>query len=436
MATKAPVSINDPIHGSIELSAVELALLDTRPLQRLRNIKQLGFSEMAFPGATHSRFAHSLGAMQMATRMFDRIVGNIDVALSDAHRRTLRQAVRMGMLCHDLGHPPLSHVSERMMPMLKSLQLPQQVQQGESQERQATHEDYTLKLLYDSELGVQLSRSLAQDGIDAALLASLITGRRIGDAPLLQHDGIDWLPLLHAIISGELDADRMDYLRRDAHFCGVSYGNFDHNWLCANLTAVRHGDSLALGLKHKGVWAFENFLLARYHMFLSVYYHHTSIGFEHLLGRFFAEGEYLLPSDSDAYLETDDVQLTWAMRQSRSPWAKAVVRREPWALLLESHHYDLATDEKEWLSRLEAAGMHIFATESRGLLSKYFSSSQVALSVVEPERERVRPIAAYTPLYERFATPVNVARIYCQPQQLAKARSVLSLAEEVPRRGS
>ena len=86
MAAKAAVSINDPVHGTIELSKRELALVDSRPLQRLRHIKQLGFSEYAFPGATHSRFSHSLGAMQMATRMFDRLTRGISCRATPSSR--------------------------------------------------------------------------------------------------------------------------------------------------------------------------------------------------------------------------------------------------------------------------------------------------------------------------------------------------------------
>ena len=102
---------------------------------------------------------------------------------------------------------------------------------------------------------------------------------------------------LHAIVSGEVDADRMDYLRRDAFYCGVNYGNFDHMWLTTNFTAVPSDNHWQLGLRHRGVWAFENFLLARYHMFLAVYLHHIPVCFDNMLGRYFESGDYTLPSE-------------------------------------------------------------------------------------------------------------------------------------------
>src|SRR5208337_573138 len=115
------ISIHDPIHGTIEVTTDEIKLVDSRPVQRLRHIKQLGFSELAFPGATHSRYAHSLGAMEMAARMADRALADLELPAAD--RARLRQSVRLAVLFHDLGHAPLSHVSECVMPSVQKLEL-------------------------------------------------------------------------------------------------------------------------------------------------------------------------------------------------------------------------------------------------------------------------------------------------------------------------
>src|SRR5687768_5928204 len=134
------VSIHDPIHGTIEVTPQEIKLIDSRPFQRLRHIKQLGFSELAFPGATHTRYAHSLGAMQMATRMIDRVLAALTLPAYELER--IRQTVRLAVLFHDLGHPPFSHVSERVMPPVRELELGAW---ADDPARQATHEDYTVK---------------------------------------------------------------------------------------------------------------------------------------------------------------------------------------------------------------------------------------------------------------------------------------------------
>lgn len=417
------IAIHDPIHGTIEVTPDEIKLIDSRPFQRLRYIKQLGFSELAFPGATHSRYAHCLGAMQMATRIVDRALMALDLPNAEAQR--VRETVRLAVLFHDLGHPPLSHVSEGVMPPVEELQLGAWVTKAG---RQATHEDYTVKLLIDSELTRLLEQRFSDLGVTPARIAGVVVGQAPpGDPDAYRVGGLDLLPLLNQIVSSEMDADRMDYLRRDSYYCGVSYGNYDHIWLTNNVTAIEHEGALALALLHKGVWAFENFLLARYHMFLSVYYHHTAICFDHLLLRYYASGEYTLPADSEAYLECDDVHLFYHLRRSRDPWARLVVQRRPYRLLIEAHGAGDQIPNEGLDERLEAAGVDFFRVRREGMLSKYFRKRDQAfpLLVYEPEARRVSRIEDYTPLYRRFDESVAVSRIFCRPEQLTQARGVL-----------
>ena len=417
------IAIHDPIHGTIEVTPTEIKLIDSRPFQRLRHIKQLGFSELAFPGATHTRYAHSLGAMAMATRMVERALAVVEA--SDTEKARLRQTVRLAVLFHDLGHAPMSHVSERVMPDAGALDLGVWV---DDPKRQATHEDYTVLLLTRSELTQLIDEQVGAIGVTGARLAALVMGTPPpGDEKAFVVGGVDLLPLLHQIVSSEMDADRMDYLRRDAYYAGVTYGNFDHQWLTANITAVEWEGSLAMALQHRGMWAFENFLLARYHMFLSVYYHYTPICFDSLLGRFYESGEYKLPADADSYLATDDVELNMALRRSSDPWAKLVVRRRPYRMLVETH--DFSVKEAPVIdARLAEAGVDFFRATSRGVLSKYFRKRDEAfpLLVIEPERNRVSRIEDYTPLYRRFDEAVAVSRVYCKPEHLELAKKVLA----------
>lgn len=427
MPSDAPmIAIHDPIHGTIEVTPAEIKLIDARAFQRLRYIKQLGFAELAFPGATHTRYAHSLGTMQMATRMFDRLLPSLDMTASE--RRRLRQATRLAALFHDLGHPPMSHVSERVMPQVQALQLGAWLAPGTDPQRRATHEDYTIKLLVGSELTELIGKHLGDDGLSGACVAALIAGHAgPADSGQFVCGGVDLLPLLSQIVSSELDADRMDYLRRDAYCCGVSYGNFDHIWLTRNLCAVPHDGKMVMALQHKGIWAFENFLLARYHMFLSVYYHHTPVCFDHLLGAYYDSGEYTLPAQPETYLDTDDVHLMMALRRSSDPCARAVVKRRPYRLLVETHDYGAAPRHAHLLGQLQQARLDHFYVRSHGVLSKYFNqgSETRPLLMVEPEARRTRRIETYTPLYERFKDVVGIARIYCRPDHLASARALM-----------
>src|SRR5947209_19391433 len=114
--------IRDPIHGAIEITADERALVDSPQYQRLRNVKQLGFADLAFPGATHTRYAHGLGAMAMATKVFDALAPKLELDLDV--RARLRQTLRLAVLFHDLGHAPLSHATERIMPPVHDLRMP------------------------------------------------------------------------------------------------------------------------------------------------------------------------------------------------------------------------------------------------------------------------------------------------------------------------
>jgi len=116
------MEIKDPIHGSIALNDGEEAILDTLEFQRLRQIKQLGFAEYSFPGATHTRFLHSLGVMHLAGRAFDSIFRSFKFS-NEAARSRLRRAVRLGALLHDIGHGPLSHTTEDVMPKVSELNI-------------------------------------------------------------------------------------------------------------------------------------------------------------------------------------------------------------------------------------------------------------------------------------------------------------------------
>src|SRR5205807_10132440 len=171
--------------------------------------------------------------------------------------------------------------------------------------------DYTLKLLLDSALSAEIRRGFSSRGIEPEHIAGLICGRPSPGPYPYRSRGRDLLPILRQVVSGELDADRMDYLQRDSFFTGVNYGKFDADWIIQNLAAVEREGRVHLGLMHRAVFAFEDFLLSRYHMFLSVYFHYTSVGYEQLLQRYCdtSAGEYALPADPDEYIQHDDVTL-------------------------------------------------------------------------------------------------------------------------------
>jgi len=411
--------IRDPIHGAIEITPEERALVDSPQYQRLRNVKQLGFADLAFPGATHTRYAHGLGAMAMATKVFDAIAPELDLDLDD--RARFRQTLRLAVLFHDLGHAPLSHATEAIMPQVADLHVSDWAR--EPGNRRAGHEDYTLKLVLDSGLAAAVRATFAARGIEPEHIAGLICGRPPPGAYPYASRGRDLLPVLRQVVSGELDADRMDYLQRDSFFTGVNYGKFDADWIVQNLAAVQRDHRVYLGLQHRAVFAFEDFLLSRYHMFLSVYFHSTSVGYEVLLQRWCESGEYALPADADEYLLHDDVALLAALRASANPWARRIVRRQGYRVLMENAPGEGAQPLRAMQEQLEAAGVDAFVTVSRGVLSHY--GKEATLWVKSPRGEV--PIGEYTPLYERYAEALTLARLYVEPERWDEARRLLTI---------
>ncbi|OPY40654.1 MAG: deoxyguanosinetriphosphate triphosphohydrolase-like protein [Methanoregulaceae archaeon PtaU1.Bin222] len=218
-------TIKDPVHGYVEVPSELVPLLDSGPVQRLRHVRQLGFSYLVYPGAHHTRFEHSLGTMHLAGVMAR------NLSLHDQERLLVTAA---GLL-HDIGHGPFSHAIEPLV--IEFI--------GEN------HQD----------LGTQICRGevgaiLEKMGIDRQEIESLIQG----------------IHPLSGIIHGELDVDRMDYLLRDAHYTGAPYGTVDAHRLIRN-TSIVDG---RLVLEESGINAAESLLIARTLMRPAVYFHHVS----------------------------------------------------------------------------------------------------------------------------------------------------------------
>jgi len=418
------VRIRDPIHGTITVSDEETEIVDSRFYQRLRNVRQLGFGDLAFPGATHTRHAHSLGAMHVASKLFDAATAKAD--LSTPARFRFRAAVRLAVLCHDLGHMPLSHASEKIAPRRALLKLPTWTDTGEEF---ASHEDFTARILLDSELTRTITEVYANAGVTPLDVASLVTGREAPNSSGFRDGGIDWAPLLRAMVSGELDADRMDYLLRDSFYTGVNYGRYDVDWVLQNLNAAVLDGRAVLALSRAAVFAFEDFLLSRYHMFLSVYYHHTSVSFDHMLRQYYEEapGEFEIPADPDAFLTCDDVALIHTLRASKNRWAQRIVTRRGFRRMVQFTERDQGYDMAELSSALTQAGLEHYSVESRGVLSKYFDEgSSPSLFVLDKSSGRLTEVSAYTPLYQRFSGAVRLSRLYVRPDQVAAAQPLIS----------
>ena len=242
--------LRDPVHGLIAFESDEEEivekLLDTREVQRLRRIRQLGFTSLAYPGAEHSRFAHAIGTAHVMKRLIHRL-REVELALPRRHRLTstlVRDALAAALL-HDIGHGPLSHMFEDALP------------------GSVRHEVWTERIILDT--SSEVHRVLATADPDMPhRVANLVAGRHA-------------LPYLARAVSGTFDVDRCDYLLRDAHATGVRYGNFDLEWFHRSLRLAplpSDGSAPPLAIDGvKGLAAIESFVLARLFMFQQVYFH-------------------------------------------------------------------------------------------------------------------------------------------------------------------
>jgi HD superfamily phosphohydrolase len=421
------MEIRDPIHGAIALSPDELRVADDRWVQRLRWIRQTGFSQLSFPGATHTRYLHSLGVMELAGRAFDQAYRDWSFDQPDARQR-FRATVRLAALCHDVGHAPFSHCMEFCMPPLASLGL---TWRRHPRQRQATHEDYTVAILEHTSLGRAIDGAFAGT---ARHVAALIDHEvRPGD-DFFVDGGLDHRRCLSQLISSELDVDRMDYLVRDALFTGARYGQVDTGWLLSNLSTWVADGSVTLALDGRAVYAFDHFLLARHHMFLMVYFHHKSVIYEELLRRYVSsdDSDWVMPSDLDHYLAIDDSALMEHLRHSSHEMARRVVEQRPYRRLLERHGDARSAEHGRVIERLEGAGIDVVSASSTGRLSRYerFGSKRrraAPIYVLDSmgTRRRATPLPEATQVFMRYADERVISRLYVPPERLDDARALL-----------
>jgi HD superfamily phosphohydrolase len=315
------LSFRDPIHGFIRADTLEQALIDSRPLQRLRFIRQLGLANLVFPGAEHSRFSHVLGAMDLAGRVYDRLAATSDGLLPQGERALERRLVRAAALLHDVGHAPFSHSAEDLF------------------EGGIDHEEMTRRILRTGEL--RRIFQLHGEGLEVERVVHILEGGK-GTIP---QDRI-----LGQIISGELDVDKMDYLMRDNLYCGVRYGNFDLERLLDTMLPLKDPETgeWGIGVDEGGVHALEALVLARYYMFTQVYFNATGKVLELHLNEWLRETGRRWSDDPERFLEEDDVSVTAEMRASESIHARALTRRERFTVAYESREH-MTPEEKAHL---------------------------------------------------------------------------------------
>lgn len=369
--------IRCPIHGSVPLNRRELALIDSPYFQRLRRISQLGFTSFVFPGAVHTRFSHSVGAMHLAGRVFDQLIRNQYHPLTDYYRpdqlEYYRQIIRFSALLHDIGHPPFSHAAEILLPSIHSLEIPEFLRP--KADRPSTHEDFSHMIIYHLARGNQLLNE--EEAFD---IISILLKKQKPSARLNSSNGKPMIfPLLCQIINGEIDADRMDYLLRDSYFAGVPYGKFDLDRLVGSFSCCLEEESgqFLLAIEGEGVPSYEIFLLARVHMFYQIYFHKSLGAYRYYLKMAFEEGELNQRIDGslENVLVTTETVLMEEIRQNRNnKWSGKIHHRIPAKNLIR-----VLDGKKEKLAKLNR--VQTILTEKGIELIPVYSSNQYSSQI-------------------------------------------------------
>jgi HD superfamily phosphohydrolase len=317
--------IRDPLWNNIRVDPAALALVDTPPFQRLRYVRQLGLAYLVYPGASHSRFEHALGAYHLARRTLAHLEERGELAALHGDECPV---VRAAALLHDIGHYPFSHA-------LEEIGAPH-------------HEEVARPLIREGIVAQTLRRELAADAPERIL--ALIRGASASP--------------LQGLISGSLDLDKIEYLKRDAFMCGVPYGEIDVDRLVNSLVLVdADGRGATIGVLEKGLSALESLLFAKYQMYRNVYWHHAVRSATAMYKRLVEDAIAAGRLDAGRLVAfTDEGLLVTLERPDGPPLLRALRERRLYKRAFECPAAELDDVDAEWIAEDRAL---VVAVENR-----------------------------------------------------------------------
>lgn len=278
----------DPIHGFIFFEDWETDLIQSIPFKRLQGIHQIGPAHFVYSGGCHKRFDHSLGTCFIATQIYDKISKNTELIeklipdFGEKERNYWRKILRAASLCHDLGHPPFSHLAETALLGNKG------------------HEEWTMHLIR-SEFFKPIWEAA---GLDTETIVKISVGESVYEKPFTQ-----WETIVSEILTGDFfGADRIDYLLRDSYFTGLAYGSFDYHQLIDTLRLLELNGRVELGMTEDGLESTYALLLARYFMHKRLYQNPSvksySYHLKEVIKQFFEGKPYL--DSVEEYIKVND----------------------------------------------------------------------------------------------------------------------------------
>ena len=404
--------IRCPIHGFIKYSEAERRIVDHPAFQRLRHIKQLSFTYYLYPGATHTRFEHSFGVLELVSRVLDALCLKRGKDLEDELRHVVelkvdtlaraRQLLRLLALFHDMGHTPFSHSGEL---------------------GGVSHEALSLQIVK-----ARFERKLDQWFFKGCgKLVCHVMQEDVSSVP-------QRLLIVHNIIKGQVDMDRTDYLARDSHHCGVEYGVFDHARLIDSLDLARdHQGNLVLCVDQGGFHVVEALLLARYQISLQVYYHRVRRIYDIYLAKFLEGWIHKVKEVTLAqFQQSDDSEVFEAIRhharQKGSPvrrWAQSLTERVHHRMVfLKGDHADANDEEKvdRLLGRARGRyrGWDFILDKARGSVHRLWVRGERHkmddFLVRDPRNGSHESIGEKSRIIEKIPKDFFVLRIYALPK--------------------
>ncbi|HAS91244.1 MAG TPA: phosphohydrolase [Clostridiales bacterium] len=399
----------DPIHGFIEVTPLENKIINSPPFLRLRNIKQLAMTNLVYHGAEHTRFGHSLGVMHLVTKAFWAVIHKRIVDWPLEKQLWYEQILRLIALTHDLGHAPFSHSSEAVLP------------------DNLKHEYFTERIIketciadYINEIGRECE-IITGYGINPDLICDIYMGKTAGD-------NSEFI-FLKSFMDSELDCDKMDYLLRDSLYCGVNYGKYDVDRLISCLTICLQEGIPRLAIEKGGVQAFEEFVLARYFMFVQVYFHRTrryfDIIFANALKQILPYGSY--PDSVEEYLQWDDIRVLQLIKDNiHLEYCYNIINRVVYSCILETIPHPQPGDKKHFEIRkkllFDEFGKHNFIEDYSAdkmphkIPKKVEIEDEKAIIIIDKKQSSISTISDESYIIGKLSEKINIERVYVSGQ--------------------
>ncbi len=414
----------DPLYGYVWLTEEERRIIDTPLFQRLRRIHQLALTKYVYPTAEHSRFVHSLGVVHCATAIFSGLFEHQLTTISKADLTRMLKLLRFAALLHDIGHLPFSHATEGVL--LDSI----------------SHEDVSQFIIRKYQPIVDILEE------DAPIVASILSSKVKKK-----------YKILHEIISGNLDADRADYLLRDSYYCGVKYGEYDFVRYAQSFGArddIDNYNYLRLIVNERDIFVLESFLVARYHYTLQVPYHRTRTGYDLALEVYLKEkkqkdelnnfidiNDYgmITSLNFEFFEDFDDYYLFEMIKRDyrkNNPWAKILLRQSHLKCLFdELGSEEYIEDFKKKVNLLHKSELEenrdFFVTTRKVVLFKETSEKRDARHgknnqsgiLVQKINGKLIDIAQYSQLIRTVNNESRLLRIYATLDKEAEVKKII-----------